>query len=414
MNRATHPSNPHLLAKSVIGRRSIPGRVFVEVHSEADARSFAMSITELNPNTVRIVPVEEMVSILYIKNPFSFDVTNWARLTGRGTGWKIYKGDIAMVVPRDGVKSVVVIPRIKTADSINSPRPQQSLFPAHILTNLFGPGCTSSISLDGSFTFQGKRLTKEGFLYQDLSKVDVFKPGGDLPTDLELETFKACSLMDDKILNEAISRLSRLKVTLGARVVVVDGDFKGLVGRVIEMGDNEVAVDVETQDHVERVNLSSVRVTFRLGDQVQINQGPHSGRTGWIVDVQDYMVTVINVEHAIEVIFISWNLYVANRNSKVSVKQSDIAFYNNPFITTLRKRTPVGNIKSQGDDPNKIYHGKRVVVVGGNVYKSYRGIIKDTNVEGYAWVELDARLQHLEKISLDGLALLWVLRQVHE
>jgi ribosomal protein L24 len=312
MNRATHPSDPHLQVKSVIGRCSIPGRVFVEVHDETNARSFAMSIAELNPNAVRIVPVEEMLSVLYIKNPFSFDDMNWARLTGRGAGWRIYKGDIAMVIPQNGVKLLLVIPRIKTADSVNSPKPQQSLFPAHVLANLFGAACISSISPDGSFSFQGKRMTKEGFLYQNVSEVDVFRPGDDLPTVLELETFKACSFMDDKILNEANSRLSRLKVALDARVVVVEGDYKGLVGRVIEIGENEAAVDVETQDHIERVHLSSVKMAFRLGDQVQITQGPHSGRTGWIVDVQDHVVTVINVEHRIEVILHSCYRYVVN------------------------------------------------------------------------------------------------------
>jgi len=66
----------------------------------------------------------------------------------------------------------------------------------------------------------------------------------------------------------------------------------------------------------------------------------------------------------------------------------------------------VADINSQGHDPNKIYRGKRVVVVGGNRYKAYRGVIKDTTLEGYAWVELDARLQQPEKFSLDGLALL--------
>lgn len=124
------------------------------------------------------------------------------------------------------------------------------------------------------------------------------------------------------------------------------------------------------------------------------------------MDVQGHMITVINVEHAIEVILISWNFHVANHSFKVVMKQSDVAFYNNPFITTLRRRTPIGNIKFRDDDPNKIYHGKRVVVVGSNFYKSYKGIIKDTNAEGYAWVQLDTRLQHLEKITLDGLALL--------
>jgi len=63
-------------------------------------------------------------------------------------------------------------------------------------------------------------------------------------------------------------------------------------------------------------------------------------------------------------------------------------------------------MKFGGDDLNKIYHGKRVVVVGGNSYKSYKGIVKNTNVKGYAWVELEARLQQHVKISLNYLALL--------
>jgi ribosomal protein L24 len=276
--------------------------VFVEVNSESDARTFALSIVELNPNAIRLVPAEEMVSVLYIKNPFSFDDKNWAKLTGRGTGWSLYKGDTGMVVTQNGVKTVVIIPRIKTSESINMPRPQPSLFPAHVLINLFGDSCISSRSSDGSFTFEGRRFTKEGFLRHKLSEVDVYRPSDDLPTEFELEIFKECSMMDDKILNDTVSRLARIKIMLHDRVVVVEGDFKGLIGTVVERGDNEVAVDVETQDQIERVNLSAVRVAFRLGDQVQIKQGPRSGRIGWIVDVQDLAVTVINVELGLEVI----------------------------------------------------------------------------------------------------------------
>lgn len=165
-------------------------------------------------------------------------------------------------------------------------------------------------------------------------------------------------------------------------------------------------MDVESQDHIERVHLSAVRMAFRLGDQVQITRGPHSGRNGWIVDVQDHIVTIINVEQEIEVMSHSCNRYVANSGIQVSVKKSDVIFYNSPFITTLRKRTVVGDIKSRGHDPNKIYRGKRVIVVGGNSYKGYKGIIKDTTLEGYAWVELDVRLQQPEKISLNGLTFL--------
>jgi len=115
-------------------------------------------------------------------------------------------------------------------------------------------------------------------------------------------------------LNDTVSRLARIKIKLNDRVVVVEGDFKGLVGTVVERGENEVAVDVETQDQIERVNLSAVRVAFRLGDQVQINQGPHSSRIGWIVDVQDLTVTVINVELGIEVIMNSCYVHFVDKD----------------------------------------------------------------------------------------------------
>jgi len=141
----------------------------------------------------------------------------------------------------------------------------------------------------------------------------MFRPADDLPTFEELEMFKECSLMDDKLLAEMVSRLSRLQVILGMRVIVVEGDFRGLVGRVMEVGDNKVAVDVESQDHVERVNISFVRMAFRLGDQVRIKQGPHRGCTAWIVDVQYLMVSVINVEQALEVHIISSNPCIANK-----------------------------------------------------------------------------------------------------
>ena len=60
----------------------------------------------------------------------------------------------------------------------------------------------------------------------------------------------------------------------------------------------------------------------------------------------------------------------------------------------------------KGYDPNKIYHGKRVIVVGETPYKSYKGIIKSTNPDGLAWVELEARQQQVVKFALESLALL--------
>jgi len=94
------------------------------------------------------------------------------------------------------------------------------------------------------------------------------------------------------------------------------------------------------------------------------------------------------------------------RWNQVAISKTDVEFHNRPFITTLRKRKPTGDSLLRGQDPNKIYLGKRVIVIGGTSYKSYKGTVKSTNPDGHAWVELDARQQQVVKFSLKSLALL--------
>lgn len=91
---------------------------------------------------------------------------------------------------------------------------------------------------------------------------------------------------------------------------------------------------------------------------------------------------------------------------QASVSKADVEFHNRPFITTLRRRKPFTGPLLAGRDPNRIYHGKRVVVIGGTHYKSYKGIVKDTHPDGQAWVELEARQQQIVKFPLENLALL--------
>lgn len=90
----------------------------------------------------------------------------------------------------------------------------------------------------------------------------------------------------------------------------------------------------------------------------------------------------------------------------MTIPKADIEFHNRPFITALRKRKPTDDFLLRGRDPNKIYHGKRVIVIGDTPYKSYKGTIKSTNPEGFAWVELEARQQQVVKFRLESLALL--------
>ena len=58
---------------------------------------------------------------------------------------------------------------------------------------------------------------------------------------------------------------------------------------------------MESQGLEEEILLDSIRRSFRIGDQVMILRGTHVGRTGWVVDVLQGSVKIINVEKGFEV-----------------------------------------------------------------------------------------------------------------
>jgi transcription elongation factor len=64
-----------------------------------------------------------------------------------------------------------------------------------------------------------------------------------------------------------------------------------------------------------------------------------------------------------------------------------------------------GGERLGGRDPNDVYIGKRVRVVGGSFYKGYKGLIKTTTPNGMARVELDARLESRVEVQISHLAI---------
>jgi ethanolamine utilization protein EutQ (cupin superfamily) len=64
-----------------------------------------------------------------------------------------------------------------------------------------------------------------------------------------------------------------------------------------------------------------------------------------------------------------------------------------------------GGERLSGRDPNDVYIGKRVTVVGGSLYKGYKGLIKTTTPTGMAQVELDACLQSRVDVQISHLAI---------
>lgn len=89
------------------------------------------------------------------------------------------------------------------------------------------------------------------------------------------------------------------------------------------------------------------------------------------------------------------------------VLKTDVEFYTPAHINTLKPRDEYPKWgKLGGKNPNDIYIGKRVVVIGKHIFKGYKGTIKTTTPGGFAHVQLDSRVQQTIEVELVDLAIL--------
>ena len=301
LSRATHPTHPEILAKSIFTRSTLPGRVYAEVSTLAQATNLAAAIQELNASAVRLVPAEDMLARLQVPNPYSFPPQSWARIRGTGKGWGVYRGDVVLVAEVNNQSSVVVVPRISHYTTKSGTRPEQALRPPFALRAVFGSEIVSDVANEQLVTFRGQSFTPEGFIVWPLSGVDLMRPQDDLPSKELLDIFQQCpSLLEDTYLKASASLLS-LQIKAGDWVKVIRGDYRGIFGRVTRVDEKAVAVYVESQGLEEEILVDSVRRVFRIGDQVKILRGAHAGSTGWVVDVLRGSVKVLNIEKSFEV-----------------------------------------------------------------------------------------------------------------
>lgn len=90
---------------------------------------------------------------------------------------------------------------------------------------------------------------------------------------------------------------------------------------------------------------------------------------------------------------------------QVNVQKTDVEFHTPAHIISLQPRDEYPRWgKLGGRNPNDIYLGKRVVVIGMHHLKGYKGHIRSTSPDGYAMVQLDTQLQQTQKIELVDLA----------
>ena len=92
---------------------------------------------------------------------------------------------------------------------------------------------------------------------------------------------------------------------------------------------------------------------------------------------------------------------------QATVSMVDVEFYNSDNIIGLKPREQYPKWGKLGEqNPNDIYTSKRVMVIGSDELKGYKGFIKSTTPDGHAFLQLDTRLQQTVRVKLMDLACL--------
>ena len=295
----------------------MPGRVYAEVDSMAQAQRLAGAIDELNRFAIRSVPIEERFAVLRVKKGPSLRAWAWVRICDRRKRWEKYRGDVGIVRTRDpddfeakcfsDRKFIYLVPRLVfTSDSDQTyyPPPQR-LATRQTLVEEFGMEYLE-FNLDGdplTFTFRGEDYDPErGLLVIEAEKIAFTAEPNILPSRHELRLIYQNGFLPRPIYLKVAEALEARQLANGTRVMVKRGDFKGLVGIIRDRRDDteEFVIELPSQGLMEPVLMRDVRAEFRPGDKVKVINGIHNGMTAWVLGVDPESpfgnVSVVNAD----------------------------------------------------------------------------------------------------------------------
>lgn len=393
--------------RSVIGRTCFPGRVFVESRVSPNLPLLGAVSRFIRPSFVRPVPLDERLAVLSSTHT-GIPENTWVRIRDSRRKWSVYRGDTGYVTTFMSRKVVALVPRIPVRGHDETARPPPSLCTMDGASSHFRR--RGILNADGrSFSVGKAHFSVDGLLLVPLSDITVFQDPCflTLPTLSEVSTFQSCSLIPEGVMARTRAAIQSSRIAIHQTVRIVSGDFLGLLATVVAVHELELDVRVHMFGVVECVLISSVRTHHAVGDQVVLLEGVHKGHVCWVVGVSPSSLELVTEDYMTAVGLAFSSPFLCLIYLKITVEPFKVRFHEHvPSSVHLIPRAP--HRIQTGRDPNSVYVGLRVCVVRTSIYKGYRGIIKNTTVDGNAWVELEACQQRKEWIPLHGLSIMWV------
>ena len=299
---------------SIVSYDNLKGKIFVEAFSERDVLYAITGMSNVNQNSIQIIPIEERLQIFEFDKYQKVDIRyNQIVRVKYGN----YEGDLAIVLDvEDPINKIIIalVPRIyePTKDKAfnvapfskkgTTLRPRQKLFnEGKQLDNI---PIVSENERYGEVKKYGKFKFKNGLLIRSV-RISALETENISPKDEELQNlgcFKENDVYKDKVYEEEIivsqSKNSNIKYKSGDSIRFTSGDYKGITGTVISQKDDYIIAkldlkDVKDDEYEFRADM--VTRNFRPGEIVYIKSGKDKGNTGLVIKyVEDNQYIVYN------------------------------------------------------------------------------------------------------------------------
>ncbi|CAA7267817.1 unnamed protein product [Cyclocybe aegerita] len=280
LSLATHPTLPQILARSITAQSTIPGRIYAEVDSMDQAHVLALQISELDPSNIRPVSMDEQTKMLTWASPYRPEDQKWVQVHDKRAKWKKYKGDTGLLVKRKEGFLVGLIPRIGKESC-----PPQALAPHDDMVKTFGVCKVKALEVQKRYIFKKCTYTQEGILLVPIDEIDLIITSEILPCYHEFLLFCDTLLLEEATRLKTLSQVLQKRLQLQDQVKVIRGEFAGVLGEVVEVGNEEVLLRLPSQNIVAPFSILEVCPHFKVGDHVAVTHGEHKGFKGWVMFV---------------------------------------------------------------------------------------------------------------------------------
>jgi transcription elongation factor SPT5 len=321
---------------SAFQRDSLSGSVYVEARTSQQVNRACQGLIGFYPSRgIRLVPIEEMASLLLIKKiEQSLQPGSWVRVR-RGK----YGGDLAQVIDVDDTGDIVglkVVPRIdltprdddidgrkrKKAAQAGTIRPPQRLFNYDEVSKVYGKknvGMRHGVYVFATDTYRNGFVEKE-FKTSALITEDV-QPTLDEITMFagQKEGIDETSGVNLAVIAEAAKKAAISVLQPGDHIEVFEGQQSGVHGVVDQISQDVVTFIASVSElHGQKIEVParSVRKRFKAGDHVKVMSGQNANETGLVVAVSENVVTFLSDMTMQEVCSVVCSLLACNAHLK--------------------------------------------------------------------------------------------------